>query len=145
MKSDIGSVYFLDPEMHSVLSRRFHVLLTSIKRALHYFTQIFTQPFQCGFAYIKFRFVAWWKNVSKSVSCQGGSGRLLTSILTRSDPLSKHIQRYSRLKPPWKPVVMGYYRCESTERACGWFAALCNQFRVLLFVRPGHGRFYLSC
>jgi len=30
----------------------------------------------------------------------------------RSDPLSKHIQRYSRPKPPWKPVVMGYYRCE---------------------------------
>lgn len=45
---------------------------------------------------------------------------------------------------PWKPVVMGYYRCESAERACGWFAALCNQFRVLLFVRPGHGQFYLS-
>lgn len=68
----------------------------------------------------------------------------MTSVLTRSYPLSKHIQRYSRPKLPWKPVVMGYYRCESAERTCGWFGALCNQFRVLLFVQPGHGQFYLS-
>jgi len=35
----------------------------------------------------------------------------------------QNIFRYSRSKSPWKPVVMGYYRCESAEREL----AACSQ------------------